>query len=137
LSNLFITKLVNGTISPLPAIEATNMTSPGGNINLWTRLYKVSVTVSNTGTLVGAAVPQLYLALPSTAGEGTPVKQLRGFDKIQLAVNESKIVEFELMRRDISYWDVVLQEWRVPSGNFGIQIGFSSRDLRVQGSFTI
>jgi beta-glucosidase len=137
LSDLSITKLTNETISSLPAAEATNTTSPGGNANLWVSLFKVSVTVSNTGSVVGATVPQLYLTLPSTAGEGTPVNQLRGFDKVELAVNGSSTVEFELMRRDISYWDVVLQEWKIPSGEFQIQVGFSSRDLRVAGTFSV
>lgn len=66
--------------------------------------------VFNTGSLAGAAVPQLYLTLPAAVGDGTPVKQLRGFEKIDLAVNGTSAVEFELMRQDISYWDVLLQE---------------------------
>jgi len=104
---------------------------------LWTALYKVSATVSNTGNLTGSAVPQLYVSLPATAGEGTPVKQLRGFDKISLTAGERKTVEFELMRRDISFWDVVNQQWTVPSGNFGIKVGFSSRDIKLDGTFTV
>lgn len=137
IDSLAITPLSNATITPFPAAEAGNTTSPGGNANLWNTLYKVSVQVSNTGGLAGAAVPQLYITLPATAGEGTPVKQLRGFEKIQLAANETQTVEFELMRRDLSFWDVVAQEWQVPAGIFGVKVGLSSRDILVEGSFSI
>lgn len=140
LSSLAISSLANDTITPFPAAEKTNTTSPGGNANLWTALYKVSVQVSNTGGIAGAAVPQLYLTLPATtgyAGEETPVKQLRGFEKIELAANGTQTVEFELMRRDISFWDVVAQDWQVPTGTFGVKVGFSSRDIQAEGSFVI
>jgi beta-glucosidase len=36
---------------------------------------------------------------------------------------------FELMRRDLSYWDVDNKQWVIPEGTFGFQAGFSSRDL--------
>jgi beta-glucosidase len=76
---------------------------PGGNVELWATLVTVEVTVSNTGQKGGAAVPQLYLAYPSEAG--MPVRSLRGFEKIYLNPGESIIVSFDLMRRDLSYWD--------------------------------
>ncbi|RDW82444.1 beta-glucosidase-9 [Coleophoma cylindrospora] len=135
LANISISKLANSTIASLPA--ATNVTAPGGKAELWDALYSVTVSVSNTGSLAGATVPQLYVTLPATAGEGTPVQQLRGFDKISLEAGETKTVTFELMRRDLSVWDTLVQEWRIPSGDFGVKVGFSSRDAKVQGTFTI
>lgn len=67
---------------------------------------------------------------------GTPPRQLRGFEKVALAVGETKTVGFELMRRDLSYWDVVSQEWLIPEGEFTLSVGFSSRDLRVTANIT-
>jgi beta-glucosidase len=110
---------------------------PGGNPALWASLYNVSVSVSNTGSRAGAAVPQLYVGLPSSAPEGTPVRQLRGFEKVWLEKGESKTASFELMRRDLSYWDIVSQQWVIPSGEFTIYVGWSSRDLVVQGKVTV
>lgn len=104
---------------------------PGGNPALWETLYNVTVSVSNTGAVDGAAVPQLYVTFPSSAPAGTPPYQLRGFDKIVIAAGETQTSSIELMRRDISYWDVAAQEWLIPSGDFTISVGFSSRDLRV------
>lgn len=117
-------------ISALP--DATVAIQPGGHPDLWDALYNVTVSVSNTGAVEGAAVPQLYVTFPASGmPSGTPPKQLRGFEKVSLAVGETKTVGFELMRRDISYWDVVEQEWVLPSGEITVSIGFSSRDLRV------
>ncbi|OJD28861.1 beta-glucosidase g [Diplodia corticola] len=137
LSSLSITPASdNASVAGAPATTAA--ATPGGNPALWDTLYTVTATVANTGALAGAAVPQLYVELPAaTAGEGTPVKQLRGFDKVELAAGESKEVSFALMRRDVSVWDVVLQEWSVPEGEFGVVVGFSSRDLVLRGSFTV
>lgn len=134
LSDLSITPASNSSIAGTPA---TADITPGGNPALWDTVYTVSATVANTGNLTGAAVPQLYLALPESAGEGTPVRQLRGFDKVEIAAGETASVEFELMRRDLSVWDTAAQEWSVPEGEFGVAVGFSSRDLRVEGTFTV
>jgi beta-glucosidase len=110
---------------------------PGGNPALWESLYNVTVSVSNTGDVAGAAVPQLYIGLPSSAPAGTPIRQLRGFEKVHLAEGESQTVGFELQRRDLSYWDVVSQHWVIPEGEFTIWVGLSSRDLKVKDSFTV
>lgn len=110
---------------------------PGGNPALWEVLFTVSTTVKNTGSIDGAAVPQLYINLPSEAGSGTPPRQLRGFEKVKLGAGESAVVQFELLRRDISYWDVVLQEWIIPSGAIGVEVGFSSRDIKLTSSLKI
>jgi beta-glucosidase len=103
---------------------------PGGNPALWETIYSVSVSVTNTGDVEGATVPQLYVTFPDSTPEGTPPKQLRGFDKVFLTPGESRTVTFELMRRDLSYWDVLSQEWLIPEGEFVIRVGFSSRDLK-------
>ncbi|KAF2759088.1 avenacinase [Pseudovirgaria hyperparasitica] len=110
---------------------------PGGNAELWDVIASVSVTVANTGSVGGQTVPQLYISMPASVGAGTPVRVLRGFDKVMLEVGESKTVEFELMRRDLSYWDVVAQQWTLPSESIGVSVGFSSRDLVVSGSLTV
>lgn len=109
---------------------------PGGNPALWETVYNVTVSVSNTGDVEGAAVPQLYITFPDSAPEGTPPKQLRGFEKVTIAAGETKTSSFALMRRDISYWDIFAQDWVIPSGEFTFSVGFSSRDLRVAAKVT-
>jgi beta-glucosidase len=124
---------ISGT--PVSAV-ATPCVAPGGNPALWEGIYNVTVTLSNTGSVSGATVPQLYITLPSSA-PSTPPKQLRGFEKVFLNAGESSVVEFTLMRRDLSYWDIVAQDWVVPSGEFGVSVGFSSRDIKLTGTMTV
>jgi beta-glucosidase len=109
-------------------------TVPGGKPSLWGNLYTITANLTNSGELSGATVPQLYLTVPGPSG--TPPKQLRGFEKVFLEAGASSTVSFALMRRDLSYWDVVSQDWVVPSGEFGVSVGFSSRDIHLTGSLT-
>lgn len=109
---------------------------PGGNPALWETLFRAEVVIRNTGDKRGATVAQLYLTLPDSAPGGSPVRQLRGFEKVELAPGQRGEVSFDLMRRDISYWDIVSQQWVIPAGEFTVSVGFSSRDLVQVATFT-
>lgn len=112
-------------------VDESQGIEPGGFIDLWTRVARVAVEVSNIGSRTGHAVPQLYVAFPQdTTPEGTPVKVLRGFHKVSLDAGESIAVQFELTRRDVSFWDPSAKQWVVPEGAFTFMAGFSSRDLK-------
>ncbi|KAK4167973.1 family 3 putative glycoside hydrolase [Cladorrhinum sp. PSN259] len=108
----------------------------GGQEDLWDVLVTVEAEVSNTGDVAGAEVAQLYVGIP--AG-GSPVRQLRGFEKVFLnASSGSETVRFELTRRDLSVWDVVRQTWRLVLGEqYKIEVGGSSRDLSLVGSVVL
>ncbi|KAI2632875.1 glycoside hydrolase family 3 protein [Xylaria nigripes] len=108
----------------------------GGNPALWETYVKVSVDVTNTGSVPGQAVVQLYLGYPGSGTVDFPVKVLRGFDKPLLEAGETQTVTFELTRRDLSYWDVTAQNWvMVVDGAYEFLIGRSSRDLPVSGTW--
>jgi beta-glucosidase len=132
LSN-FEAKVVVANASRMPSPDAPIV--PGGNAELWTTLATVNVTVTNTGKRNGATVAQLYLSYPSEAN--APVRTLRGFEKVALNSISSTTVQFALARRDLSYWDTMLQSWRLPAGDIRVQIGFSSRDLPIEGILAI
>lgn len=103
----------------------------GGNVSfdqLWDTLLTVQVDITNTGPVAGEEVAQLYLGIP-----GRPAKQLRGFEKTRIAPEETRTVEFAVTRRDMSIWDVVSQEWVVQEGEYVVQLGASSRDIRAVG----
>lgn len=135
MSDLQITP-ANESSDPITAEPEDLPIVPGGNPALWETLFDVQVTVRNTGDRRGSTVAQLYLTLPDSAPAGTPVRSLRGFDKLELAPGQRGLAEFELMRRDISYWDIISQQWVIPSGTFTVSVGFSSRDLVQVGNFT-
>ncbi|GIM92150.1 beta-glucosidase family protein [Paractinoplanes toevensis] len=104
---------------------------------------RVSCTVTNTGAVSGREVVQLYVGDPDAAVR-RPVRELRGFEKIALAPGESTRVTFDLVGRDFSYWDVAADRgdgrfgaWRLEGGEFVIEVGASSRDIRLRTSISL
>ncbi len=88
-----------------------------------------SVTVTNKGKMDGKETVQLYIRdIYSTSSR--PVKELRGFRKIDLKAGESKKVEFTLTAEDLKYYNHSL-EYVCEPGEFEIMIGPNSRDLMV------
>lgn len=132
ISNLQV-EVSSSNVSRTPSSAAP--IQPGGNVELWATLATVSVTVSNTGTISGATIPQIYLSYPEEAN--APVRSLRGFDKVSLSPGTSGTLEFPLTRRDLSYWDTTSQQWTLPTGKIGVHAGFSSRDLPLQGDLSV
>ncbi|RAK94911.1 putative beta-glucosidase D [Aspergillus ibericus CBS 121593] len=121
----------NLTISATP----TGHLAVGGYSDLWDTVNSISVTINNTGSLSGAEIPQLYLSFPDSADQ--PLRQLRGFERVELATGEQKTATFNLRRREISYWNVVEQQWVVAAGEYKVYVGASSRDFKLHGSFTV
>ncbi|GAA1131685.1 glycoside hydrolase family 3 C-terminal domain-containing protein [Nocardioides aquiterrae] len=93
---------------------------------------EVTFTVRNTGDRAGAAVPQVYVSFPRSAGE--PPKRLEGFDKLTLAPGKSRRVTIHLDRRAFAYWD---RGWTVDPGRYRISVGSSSRDLPLRTPLTL
>lgn len=115
--------------SPYPPAAAIQ---EGGNPHLWDELVKVSAEVKNTGKVDGDEVAQLYVGIPDG-----PVRQLRGFEKVHVSAGSTVQVEFSLTRRDLSTWDVQAQQWKLQTGTYHLFVGRSSRDLPLQGQFTM
>lgn len=115
----------------------------GGNPDLYTAAVKLQATVANTGDVVGDAVVQLYVSLPkniksaSGADVDVPVRVLRNFDKLHLVDGRSSVMNMEVTRRDLSYWDVERQNWVLPKGKFEVCLGFSSRNLPACDTFEL
>jgi beta-glucosidase len=106
-----------------------------GSSSLYEPVYEVKFTLTNTGKVNGSEVPQLYLGFPAEAQE--PRKILRGFERVYLTAGESKQVSMALTQKDISYWNVVNQEWSVAPGNYTVWISTSAddADVKLQSSF--
>jgi beta-glucosidase len=103
----------------------------------------VSVTVSNTGSMTGAEVVQVYLALPSSAssyGATQPPKRLVGFQRVELAAGASQTVTITFdsaaSNHPMSVWSKSNNTWVKPSGSFTVYVGNSSslRDLTSVGT---
>jgi beta-glucosidase len=98
---------------------------------------KVSFTIANAGKIDGDEVPQLYIRdVKSTLP--MPIKQLRGFNRVHLKAGESKTVTFNLTpNQDMSYYDVKKSDYAVEPGDFEIQIGASSADIRLKDTVAV
>ena len=92
--------------------------------------------MTNTGQVPGREVAQLYLEFPAAAGE--PPLQLKGFAKTALlAKGASATVRFALTERSFSTWDIASHGWAVAPGSFGVHVGASSRDIRVNATIIV
>lgn len=113
--------------SPQPRLPASGQ--PGGNAGLWEIVATVTATITNTGSVEGDEVAQLYISL----GEDEPPKVLRGFERLTIAPGASAFFIAELTRRDVSTWDTVTQNW-IEVDNPVIYVGSSSRNLPLSGA---
>ncbi|HEX3046713.1 MAG TPA: glycoside hydrolase family 3 C-terminal domain-containing protein, partial [Bacillota bacterium] len=96
-----------------------------------TETVTVRVAVKNTGAMAGAEIVQLYVSVLESA-IFRPTKELKGFDKVFLQPGEQKTVEFLLDKRAFAYYNVHLHDWHIEEGKFEIQIGASSKDIRLK-----
>ena len=101
--------------------------------NLTVNGRDISLEVENTGDVAGKEVVELYIA-PKTEGIFRPVRELRGFEKVELMPGESKIVHFTLDDRSFALW---AEGWKIPGGEYTIEIGSSSRDIRLSQTITV
>lgn len=92
------------------------------------KTLKASTTITNTGKFDGAEIVQLYIR--DVVGSNTrPVKELKGFQKIQLKANESRTVTFDITPEDLKFYNHNLTyDWE--GGDFEIGIGSNSTDLK-------
>ncbi|KAG8855732.1 hypothetical protein FRB91_001846 [Serendipita sp. 411] len=90
----------------------------------------VTVTVKNTGSLIGSEVVQLYIEYPPSPYVQHPMRQLRGFAKAKdLSPGESKTMTISLNKYAVSYWHEPSAQWKVETGEYTVSVGTSSRNL--------
>ena len=88
----------------------------------------VTVKVKNTGAVRGKEVVQLYVGMPQSRTI-RPEKELRGFEKVELAPGEEKTVSFTLSKRAFAYYRTDIADWYAESGDYVIMAAKSSRDV--------
>ena len=96
----------------------------------------VRVTVTNTGVRDGREVVQVYTGLGGSAVQRAP-RELKGFASLELAAGESREVSITLRREDLAYWDIRVDRWVVEGGAYAVEVGASSRDIRVAATVAV
>jgi len=101
-------------------IEAPSSAASGSTVT-------VSFDVTNTGSVEGSDVAQVYVSDPS-AKATRPERELKGFEKVRLAAGETKHVSVSLDARAFSYWDEGAHKWTIDPGKFVVRVGDSSEN---------
>ncbi|WP_344969263.1 glycoside hydrolase family 3 C-terminal domain-containing protein [Streptosporangium fragile] len=99
--------------------------------NAWT----IRATVTNTGSRHGEEVVQLYVAFDEPHPT-RPRHELRGFAKLALEPGASARAEFRLTGRDLAWYSTKRGGWRIDPGTFTVEVGASSRDIRLRGELS-
>ena len=90
-----------------------------------------SVNVRNTGSRAGAEVVEVYVH-DGHSKIDRPVHELKAFSRVELQPGETKAVQFSLQNPAFSYWSPETKDWVMEPGTFEVQVGASSRDIRLR-----
>ena len=88
-------------------------------------MNEVSVDVTNTGSVAGDAVAQIYIH-QQYGSVSRPVRQLEGFQRITLQPGETKILKFPLGKNELEFWSPEKKEWNVEPSDFDVWAGEDS-----------
>ncbi|PZX16398.1 beta-glucosidase [Breznakibacter xylanolyticus] len=91
---------------------------------------EVSLRLTNTGSMSGDEVVQLYATFPDSKVD-RPVKKLVGFARVSLAQGESRQVRIPLSAFELMVWDVSRQAFVLESGKISLTLGASSDDVKL------
>ena len=97
---------------------------------------KITFTLTNTGSVAGAEIAQLYVAKPDAA-VFRPAKELKGFAKVFLKAGESKTVTIPLDDKTFRYWNVATDRWEVEGGSYQLLVGANVQDIRLTADLAL
>lgn len=101
-----------------------------------TETMTVSCRIKNTGTCFGKEAVQLYVSEPDSI-VSRPERELKGFQKVALMPGEEKEVTFTLDGRTFAYYEEKIHDWYTPSAAYRVEIGASSREIRLSGEVRV
>ncbi|MFA5339774.1 MAG: glycoside hydrolase family 3 C-terminal domain-containing protein [Candidatus Omnitrophota bacterium] len=116
--------------------EYSNLTITPGAVSDGKIDLTASFDLKNTGRREGAEVAQLYIR-EVAPGIERPVRELKGFKRVNLKPGETLKVTFKLDKRSFAFYDVDKKDWTANPGEFEIEAGSSSRDIKLKGTFTL
>ena len=90
----------------------------------------VSLTVTNTGSVAGTEIVQLYVAKKSSE-LFRPVRELKGFARVTLAPGEKQRITITLDDKAFRFWNVKANRWEIEGGEYELLVGASVEDIRL------
>ena len=98
----------------------------------------VTVTVTNTGSVAGKEVVQVYVSAPKNAQIEKPAKELKTFAKTKLLQpGEKQTLTMTIAKDDLASWNEALHQWQTDNGDYTIQVGRNSRDIVKKEKVTL
>lgn len=98
--------------------------------------FEVTFTVKNTGDVAGAETAQIYVR-DNESTVFRPERELKGFKKVFLEPGEEKQITVSLDSRAFAYYNVLINDWHIESGDFTVEVGASSRDIRLTSTVNV
>ena len=102
----------------------------------------VSLTVTNTGSVAGTEIVQLYIS-KKDGQIFRPARELKGFARVTLAPGEKQRITIALDDKAFRFWNVKADRWEIEGGAYELLVGASVEDIRlceeisVQGTATV
>lgn len=100
-----------------------------GKVNAIKDTLVFSATIKNTGVMDGDEVAQVYVKYPAL--ERMPLKELKGFKRVQVTKGGEQMVKFYLPVAEFQKWDLLQKKWVLYPGDYTIAIGSSSQDIKL------
>ena len=91
---------------------------------------RVSLTVTNTGSVAGTEIVQLYIAKKNSE-LFRPAKELKGFARVTLAPGEKQRITIMLDDKAFRFWNVKANRWEIEGGEYELLVGASVEDIRL------
>jgi beta-glucosidase len=98
--------------------------------------FEVSLQIRNRGKRTGAEVVQLYIH-DGHASVDRPVKELKGFRRMELDPGKSSTVNFTIDKSSLAFFSTQKKDWVAEPGRFDVLLGSSSADIRLKGSLEL
>ena len=96
----------------------------------------VTLAVTNTGALEGNEVIQIYVASPRE-NVHRPIRELKGFNKVNLKPNETKTVTVIINKEELKFWDIKQNRFVLEDGSYLVQVGKNSNEIVLEEKVTI
>ena len=96
----------------------------------------LSFTLTNTGDRSGSEIIEVYVS-NLTRANFFPSHELKAFEKVFLKAGESKVIHLTLEESAFQYYDTSYQQFIIAEGDYEIQVGASSQDLRLRKTITL
>ena len=96
----------------------------------------VSLTVTNTGSVAGTEIVQLYVAKKNSE-LFRPARELKGFARVTLAPGEKQRITLTLDDKAFRFWNVKANRWEIEGGEYELLVGASVEDIRLCEKITV